>query len=148
MAVQGCDARLGGMPRFSVTSRGPPRPTAWSPSEMEQLLAEAAKYKSTIDKLPANLVFSDIIWLCYDTGERINAIKAVCWSDIDLTRRLGYLSRRDSEGWRKRRLTTASRSAGRHAKRWSRCVNIENVCGTICHFRYFPKCTTRRITST
>lgn len=75
------------IPRFSVQKCAPPTPTAWSPDELEKIFAGAAVYKSSICKLPANLVLAALLRLAYDTGERKTAIFSVKWSDIDLSGR-------------------------------------------------------------
>jgi integrase len=72
---------------FSVQKCAKPTPTAWSPGEMEKILKAATEYRSTCGGLPANLVLTAALRLAYDTGERRNAIFAVLWSDIDLSRR-------------------------------------------------------------
>ncbi len=62
-------------------------PQAWSRNELRRLFKEARTTERTIYGIPGAIYWPAILGLAYDTGERITAIAALEWSDIDFDQR-------------------------------------------------------------
>lgn len=62
-------------------------PVAWTEEEFTRLIATAKKMRGMIGPVPAARWWPAILLLCFDSGERIGAVMAVKWGDMDLSGR-------------------------------------------------------------
>ncbi len=59
-------------------------PVAWTDTEIRQLFAAAAKFGGLVDVTPASLWWTALLFVLWDTGERIGAMLGIKWRDVDL----------------------------------------------------------------
>ena len=59
-------------------------PIAWLPHELDQLWAAVRKQQGWIGCCAAADWWSALLSLCWDTGERITAVRSLTWKDVDL----------------------------------------------------------------
>lgn len=59
-------------------------PIAWLPHEMDQLWAAVRKQSGYIGCCASADWWAALISVCWDTGERITAVRSLTWKDIDL----------------------------------------------------------------
>jgi integrase len=57
-------------------------PEAWTSDEMRLIMQSASKETSLYDGIPAALWWRAFLLVCYDTGERVGAVKALRWRDV------------------------------------------------------------------
>lgn len=62
-------------------------PVAWTRKQLKTLFRQARRTHRTIYGVPGTIFWPALLGLCYDTGERIGAIKKLEWSDVDLESR-------------------------------------------------------------
>jgi integrase len=79
-------------PRFKVAKAVPHVPKAWNRKEMKAIFRAAALYEGSLLKqgsyaLPANVFYSALLRLMFDSGERAGAVRKLRWSEVDLDRR-------------------------------------------------------------
>lgn len=62
-------------------------PVAWSKKELQRLFHEAEHTDRMIYHLPASVYFPALLWIAWESGERIGAMLGLEWTDIDLENR-------------------------------------------------------------
>jgi len=64
-------------------------PIAWTEEEFDRLLLAASQQRRTVPRMHYSVGerWVALLLVCFDTGERIAAIRAVTWQDVDTTSR-------------------------------------------------------------
>ena len=64
-----------------------PRPVAYTAEELQKLIEYARHRKGYVAGVPAAWVWPTMLMAMFQTGERIGAVLALRWSEVDLDRR-------------------------------------------------------------
>lgn len=78
-------------------------PRAWSPDELGTLLAAARATEGRIGSVPAGLWWFALLLVCWDTGERITAVRLCRWDDLDFAGRWIYFPAENRKGGKRDR---------------------------------------------
>jgi integrase len=71
-------------PDFARPRVPKPRPVAFTIDELQKLVDAARHRRGYIDGLPAAWYWTTKILAMFQTGERIGAVMALCWGEVDL----------------------------------------------------------------
>jgi integrase len=63
-----------------------PRPVAYTAEDLQRLVTAAKHRKGTIDGVPAAWYWTTKLMALFQTGERIGAVMAIRWGEVDLER--------------------------------------------------------------
>lgn len=61
-------------------------PVAWMSEELRLLFEAASKSPGMVGKVPSAMFWTALLWVLYDTGERISALIALEWHHVDMER--------------------------------------------------------------
>lgn len=81
------DGELLEFPDFKKPTVPLPRPVAYTAEELQSLVTACRHRKGHVGDLPAPWYWTTKIMAMYQTGERVGAILAIRWSEVDLERR-------------------------------------------------------------
>ena len=80
------DGQLIEFPDYARPRVPRPRPVAYTADELQQLVSTAKHRKGRISGVPAAWYWSTKILAMFQTGERIGAVLAIRWGEVDLER--------------------------------------------------------------
>lgn len=58
-------------------------PVAWTQEEFIRLIRVCRSTRGRIDCVPANIWWTSLLLICFDSGERIGAVMKLAWNDVD-----------------------------------------------------------------
>lgn len=73
-------------------------PRAFTLEELEQLIQSARKETRLVGSTPGSLWWPALLLVCWDTGERIGAVRRLTWDRVDFRRRLVTFSAEHRKG--------------------------------------------------
>ena len=74
-------------PDYSRPKVPRPRPVAYTAEELQQLLDTARHRKGYVSGVPAAWLWPTMLKAMFETGERVGAVLAIRWGEVDLDRR-------------------------------------------------------------
>ena len=81
------DGELLEFPDYARPRVPKPRPVAFTVEDLQRLLNAARHRKGMVAGVPAAWVWTTMLLSMYQTGERVGAVLALRWSEVDLDRR-------------------------------------------------------------
>lgn len=117
-------------PTIRMARSSPHIPVAFLKHEVRSLFKAARRARGECGGIPNKVFFPALLGLIWDSGERVGAVRALTWGDIDLRTRWVTFKHRKGQG--REMMKRVSRSTRRALKRLQAVHNVEKPFAHIC----------------